>query len=198
MSLEGNHFAIAQDGDQFLILDTDEVAKCTRSDSSFCPTEHAIRRLSRSNLCLASAFKENTKLIADNCHFEIKYQNKFRAFRHLTEGHRAVSTRKSFGIRPACDINNAHLESITVNPLYSVINLPSGCVGYTDGVMLSTFYEHAEISDSPSINKIFNKFNIRLDWPNDWNVLKSLNVTKKVDIPTNKIKLPALPTAWSS
>ena len=140
---------------------------------------------------MASVFKENIKLKTDNCHFEIKNKKKFPAFRHLTEGHWAVSTRKTFGIRPACDINDAQLKSITVNPPYSVINLPSGCVGYTDDVMLSPFYEHAETSDSPSISK--NKFNIQLDWPNDWNVLKNLNVTTNVDISSDKIKLPALP-----
>ena len=36
-------------------------------------------------------------------------------------------------------------------------------------------------------------FNIWLDWPNDWNVLKSLNVTIYVDILIDGIKLPALP-----
>ena len=89
-----------------------------------------------------------------------------------------------------CDINENVIDPIDSTSQYSVINFPSGCVGYTNDVMLSPFYEHAE-TDSISLNN--QKFDIQLDWPDDWQDMIQPNRSIDFGMPTNELKLPLLP-----
>ena len=45
--IEGTHFAVSDRGNNFVILDEDELSKCTNSDMSYCPLHRAEMNLAR-------------------------------------------------------------------------------------------------------------------------------------------------------
>ena len=50
--IEGTHFAVSDRGNNFVILDEDELSKCTNSDMSYCPLHRAEMNLARMPSCL--------------------------------------------------------------------------------------------------------------------------------------------------
>ena len=54
--IEGTHFAVSDRGNNFVILDEDELSKCTNSDMSYCPLHRAEMNLARMPSCLGSLF----------------------------------------------------------------------------------------------------------------------------------------------
>ena len=54
ITLDGTHFAVSGRGNAYVILDEDEMAKCTKSEMTYCPLHRAAMNLARAPSCLAS------------------------------------------------------------------------------------------------------------------------------------------------
>ena len=130
ITLDGTHFAVSDRGNAYVILDEDEMAKCTKSEMTYCPLQRAAMNLARAPSCLASLFLEDEIGIQRNCPVKITDDQTFPRFRHLIHGKWMVATREPLVIHPKCNVRGEFVDTITVTAPMDIINLNSGCTAF--------------------------------------------------------------------
>ena len=148
--LEGTHFAVSNQGNAYVILDEDELAKCSQSETTYCPLHRAAMNLARAPCCLGSLFLEDETSIRNNCPVKISDEQNFHRFRHLIHGKWMVATREKLVIHPECNTRGEFVATITVNPPMAMINLNSGCTGYSEFATLPPYFYKSSVEDTHS------------------------------------------------
>ena len=150
ITLDGTHFAVSDRGNAYVILDEDEMAKCTKSEMTYCPLHRAAMNLARAPSCLASLFLEDEIGIQRNCPVKITDDQTFPRFRHLIHGKWMVATREPLVIHPKCNVRGEFVDTITVTPPMEIINLNSGCTGYSEFATLPPYFYRTSVKDTHS------------------------------------------------
>ena len=150
ITLDGTHFAVSDRGNAYVILDEDEMAKCTKSEITYCPLHRAAMNLARAPSCLASLFLEDEIGIQKNCPVKITDDQTFPRFRHLIHGKWMVATREPLVIHPKCNVRGEFVDTITVTPPMEIINLNSGCTGYSEFATLPPYFYRTSVKDTHS------------------------------------------------
>ena len=150
ITLDGTHFAVSDRGNAYVILDEDEMAKCTKSEMTYCPLHRAAMNLARAPSCLASLFLEDGIGIQRNCPVKITDDQTFPRFRHLIHGKWMVATREPLVIHPKCNVRGEFVDTITVTPPMEIINLNSGCTGYSEFATLPPYFCRTSVEDTHS------------------------------------------------
>ena len=150
ISLDGTHFAVSDRGNAYVILDEDEIAKCTKSEMTYCPLHRAAMNLDRAPSCLGSLFLEDETGIQNNCPVKILDDQTFPRFRHLIHGKWMVATREPLVIHPKCNIRGEFVDTATVTPSMEIINLNSGCTGYSEFATLPPYFYRASVEATHS------------------------------------------------
>ena len=145
--IEGTHFAVSDRGNNFVILDEDELSKCTNSDMSYCPLHRAEMNLARMPSCLGSLFLSDEAGIKINCPVRVTDNIQFPIIRHLTKGEWIITTRDEMVIHSRCDPENELQTPIIVSPPVQIITLKSGCTGYSDQATLPPYFYKSSNND---------------------------------------------------
>ena len=148
--LEGTHFAVSNQGNAYVILDEDELAKCSQSETTYCPLHRAAMNLARAPCCLGSLFLEDETSIQNNCPVKISDEQNFPRFRHLIHGKWMIATREKLVIHPKCNTRGEFVATITVSPPMAMINLNSGCTGYSEFATLPPYFYKSSVEDTHS------------------------------------------------
>ena len=105
------HFAISNMGNSFVILDEDELAKCTKNELAYCPLHRVSMNLARSPSCLGSLFLGNEPEVKRNCPIKV---TDIRKFVHLTKGNWIVATKDDVSVHPRCNGREDFVPPVTV------------------------------------------------------------------------------------
>ena len=171
MTVEGTHFAVSRQGNSYVVLDEDELSKCSQTDTTYCPLNHAAMSLARMPSCLSSLYMEEKTNIIKNCPVKITNTNKFPMFQHLIKGTWMVATRDKLTVHYQCGGNGEYTESISITPPVQTITLPPGCTGYTEyGKLPPYFYRTTD--ESQSLTN-YGKLNIGKDLDDIWELVNS-------------------------
>ena len=54
--VEGTHFAFSKQGNSYVIIDDDELGKCSHTDTTYCPLNRAAMNFARMPSCLSSLY----------------------------------------------------------------------------------------------------------------------------------------------
>ena len=145
--LEGTHFAVSNRGTTYVILDEDELMKCSKSDMSYCPLHRAAMNIARMPSCLSNLYAKDYMKIKRDCPVKVSDSKQFPMFRHLTKGKWMVATRERMTIHPRCDTNADVINPVTVEPPVQIIELKSSCTGYSEFATLPPYFYKASADD---------------------------------------------------
>lgn len=185
--LESKHFAVSKNGNSYVILDNDDLAKCARTDTTYCPLNKASMNLARMPTCVSSLYLGDPIAIIKYCPVRITDMTIFPIFQHLIEGKWIISTNQKIIIRPRCD-SDQELDVINVTPPVQVVTLATGCTGYTEYATMSPYYYAS--SFGPKSLTTFQKINVGTDMTPIWN--QNSNYSYDYQLKNEGPKLPAL------
>ena len=154
--IKGTHFVVSDRGNNFVILDEDELSKCTNSDMSYCPLHRAEMNLARMASCLGSLFLSDETGIKINCPVRVTDNIQFPIIRHLTKGEWIITTRDALVIHSRCDPENELQAPIIVSPPVQIITLKSRCTGYSDQATLPPYFYKSSNNDQATNYRRFN------------------------------------------
>ena len=153
--IEGTHFAVSYKGTAYVILDEDELALCSDTDTTYCPLHRAAMSIERMPSCLSSLFEENAVGVKNNCPVRVTDTEKYPIFRHLSRGQWMVTTRQPLTIHPRCDPQIDLVKPIKVAPPVQIITLDSGCTGFTEfGDLPPYFYQSSHEDASSGLGRL--------------------------------------------
>ena len=187
--IEGTHFAVSNMGNSFVILDKDELAKCTKNELAYCPLHKASMNLARSPCCLGSLFLGNEPEVKRNCPIKVTDIRKFPMFVHLTKGKWMVATRDEVSVHPRCNGREDFIPPFIVTPPVRIITLKSGCIGYSDYATLPPYFYK---NSSRVLETDLNRLNIGVDMDHIYNLNDSSYTFDFQLINTSPVKMHTL------
>ena len=171
ITIEGTHFAVSKQGNDYIILDNDELATCQDMDTTYCPLNRATMNLARMPSCLGSLYLEEQDGIISNCPIKISNNVKFPIFRHLVQGKLMIASDSKLIVHQRCDILGDTTTPIVVRPPIQIITLQSGCTGYTEYAKLPPFFYQSS-SDLDPLTP-YEKLNVGAELIPIWNINNS-------------------------
>ena len=138
--LEFEHFAVSEDGRQYVILSLEDQLNCGQSDTNYCSLTSAIEETNRHRYCTLALYQRDGRKIKDLCKVKVTNKLKLPIARYVSKGEWLIATERLFHIRKLC-IGQESEVHITVVPPYTVVTLESGCRALSDLLELPIFFE---------------------------------------------------------
>ncbi|XP_052082136.1 uncharacterized protein LOC127719850 isoform X1 [Mytilus californianus] len=158
--LEAEVIAANQEKTKYMLLNTNEIDKCSNPLVNFCEIKSPVYPVNLSKLCIIALFanKENWKT---RCTVKVRPNTILPMATYLTDSMWAVTTINEFRITIRCDDNTNMLTDQIINPPTTIINLKRTCTATSDHLtLLPTYQMESTFLTEKTFERFLNTFQV--------------------------------------
>ncbi|CAG2251811.1 unnamed protein product [Mytilus edulis] len=153
-NLEAKALGVNAKRTEYILLNDDELNKCIHPIRNFCDIRSPVYRINLSKFCIVALFRNDVKLIENNCHNTIKINAILPMAEYLSSGTWIIVTAKPLRMSINCGPNIQAVEKIMKPPI-DLLTLEVGCSANNDQLTLLPYYQ---LESKLNIDEPFAKF----------------------------------------
>ncbi|CAG2190360.1 unnamed protein product [Mytilus edulis] len=139
-NLEAKALGVNAKRTEYILLNDDELNKCIHPIRNFCDIRSPVYRINLSKFCIVALFRNDVKLIENNCHNTIKINAILPMAEYLSSGTWIMVTAKPLRMSINCGPNIRAVEKIMKPPI-DLLTLEVGCSANNDQLTLLPYYQ---------------------------------------------------------
>ena len=137
--LEADAIAVDEGRTRIALLTAREADACSNPVAGFCAIGSPVYSMGLSEFCLSGLFTNNSKIIENSCHVNVRINARLPRAKYLSNGNWLVSTNERLQFSVSCP--DESVAFMHVNPPVKIIKLGAGCTAINDRVTLTPYYQ---------------------------------------------------------